>query len=104
MVRVLVNESESLDCMIIKTQIHQCSPNWMQNQTFKNERAFQNNAFTKRFCWDTLLHVHEKSEHKVEKDKKNLSIFNEVLANNISQSTASISKNLRISNRHSAPM
>ena len=26
MVRVLVNESESLQCMIIKTQIHQCSP------------------------------------------------------------------------------
>ena len=67
MVRVLVNESESLECMIIKTQIHQCSPTWMQNQTFKNERAFRNNAFTKRFCWDTLLHVHEKSENKVEK-------------------------------------
>ena len=32
-----------------------------------------------------------KSKNKVEKDKKNLSIFNEVLANNISQSTASIS-------------
>ena len=26
MVRVLVSESESLQCMIIKTQIHQCSP------------------------------------------------------------------------------
>ena len=91
MVRVLVNESESLQCMSIKTQIHQCSPPWMQNQTVKNERVFQNNAFTKRFCWDTLLHVHEKSENKVEKNKKNLSIFNEVLANNISQSTASIS-------------
>ena len=104
MVRVLVNESESLQCMIIKTQTHQCSPTWMQNQTFKNKRAFLNNAFTKRFCWDTLLHVHEKSENKVEKDKKNLSIFNVVLANNISQSTASISKNLRISNRHRAPM
>ena len=84
MVRALVNESESLQCMIIKTQIHHGSPTWMQNQTFKNERAFRNNAFTKRFCWDTLLHVHEKSENKVEKDKKNLSIFNEVSANNIS--------------------
>ena len=98
MVRVLVNESESLQCMIIKTQIHQCPlpppppplPPWMQNQTFKNERAFQNNAFTKRFCWDTLLHVHEKTENKVEKDKKNLCIFNDALVNNISQSTASI--------------
>ena len=38
-----------------------------------------------------LLHVHQKFENKVEKDKKNLSIFNEVLANNISQSIASIS-------------
>ena len=91
MVRVLVNESESIQCMIIKTQIHQSSPPWMQNQTFKNERAFQNNALTKRFCWDTLLHVHEKTEKKVEKDKKNFSIFDNVLANNISQSTASIS-------------
>ena len=44
------------------------------------------------FCWEILLHVHEKSENKVEKDKKNLSIFHEVLANNISQSTASISE------------
>ena len=43
------------------------------------------------FVRDILLHVHEKSENKVEKDKKNLSIFNEILANNISQSTASIS-------------
>ena len=91
MVRVLVNESESLQCMIIKTQIHQCSPPWMQNQTFKNERVFRNNAFTNKFCWDILLHVHEKSENKVEKDKKNLSILNEILANNISQSTAPIS-------------
>ena len=38
-----------------------------------------------------LLHVNEKSKNKVEKDKKNLSIFNEVLADNISQSTTSIS-------------
>ena len=91
MVRVLVNESESLRCMIIKTQIHQCSPRWKQNQTFKNERAFRNNAFANKFCWDIFLHVHEKSENKVEKDKKNLYILNEVLANNISQSTASIS-------------
>ena len=89
--RVVDNESESLQCMIIKTQTHQTSPPWMQNQTFKNERVFPNNAFTRRFCWDILLHVHQKSENKVEKDKKNLSIFNEVLANNISQSTASIS-------------
>ena len=37
------------------------------------------------------LHVHEKSENKVEKDKKNLSILNEILANNISQSTTPIS-------------
>ena len=35
--------------------------------------------------------VHEKSENKVEKDKKNVSIFHEVLANNISQSAPSIS-------------
>ena len=91
MVRVLVSESESLQCMIIKTQIHQCSPPWMQNQTFKDERMFRNNALTNKFCWDILLHVNEKSKNKVEKDKKNLSIFNEVLANNISQSTASIS-------------
>ena len=89
MVRVLVNESESLQCMIIKTQIHQCSPPWMQNQTFKI--VFRNNALTNKFCWDILLHVHEKSKNKVEKDKKNLSIVNEVLANNTSQSTASIS-------------
>ena len=91
MVRVLVNESESLQYMIIKTQIHQCSPPWMQSQTFKNERVFRNNAFTNTFCWDKLLHVHEKSENKVEKDKKNLSILNGILANNISQSTAPIS-------------
>ena len=32
-----------------------------------------------KFCWDILLHVNEKSKNKVEKDKKNLSIFNEVL-------------------------
>ena len=99
MVRVLVNESESLQCMIIKTQIHQCPPPppppWMQNQTFKNERVFRNNAFTNKICWDILLHVHEKSKNKVEKDKKNLSTFNEVLANNISQSTASISISIR---------
>ena len=37
------------------------------------------------------IYVNEKSKNKVEKDKTNLSIFNEVLANNISQSTASIS-------------
>ena len=89
MVRVFVSESESLQCMIIKTQIYQCSPPpWMQNQTFKNERVFWNNALTNKFCWDILLHVNEKSKNNVEKDKKNLSIFNEVLANNISQSTA----------------
>ena len=63
----------------------------MENQTYKNERVFRNSAFTCKFYWNILLHVHEKSENKVEKDKKNLSIFNEVLANNISQSTASIS-------------
>ena len=63
----------------------------MQNQTYKNERVFWDNAFTNKFCWDILLHVHEKSENKVEKDKKNLSILNEILANNISQSTAPIS-------------
>ena len=91
MVRVLVSESESLQCMIVKTQIHHCSPPWMQYQTFKNERVFRNNALTNKFCWDILLHVKETSENKVEKDKKNLSIFNEGLANNISQSTASIS-------------
>ena len=91
MVRLLVSESDSLQCMIIKTQIHQCSPPWMQNQTFKNERVFRNSALTNKFCWDILLHVNEKSKNKVEKDKKNLSIFNEGLANNISQSTASIS-------------
>ena len=91
MVRVLVSESENLQCMIIKTQIHQCSPPWMQNQTFKNERVFRDNTLTNKFCWDILLHVNEKSKNKVEKDKKNLCIFNEVLANNISQSTASIS-------------
>ena len=91
MVRVIVSESESLQCMIIKTQIHQCSPPWMQNQTFKNERVFRNNALTNKFCWDILLHVNEKSNNKVEKDKENFSIFSEVLGNNISQSTASIS-------------
>ena len=63
----------------------------MENQTFKNERVFRKNAFTNKVCWDILLHVHEKSENKVEKDKKNLSILNEILANNISQSTAPIS-------------
>ena len=59
--------------MIIKTQFHQCSPTWMQNQTYKNERVFQNNAFTSKFFGDILLHVEqEKSENKVEiKDKKN---------------------------------
>ena len=55
------------------------------------KRVFRNNAFLNKFCWDILLDVHEKSENKVEKDKKNLSILNEILANNISQSTASIS-------------
>ena len=64
----------------------------MQNQTYKSERVFRNSAFTRTFCWDILLHVNEKSENKVEKDKKNLSIFHEVLANNIWQSTASISE------------
>ena len=63
----------------------------MQNQTFKNERVFRNNAFTNKFSWDILLHVQEKSENKVEKDKKNLFILNEILANNIPQSTAPIS-------------
>ena len=60
--------------MIIKTQFHQCSPTWMQNQTYKNERVFQNNVFTSKFFWDILLHVEqEKSENKVEiKDKKNV--------------------------------
>ena len=45
----------------------------MQNQTYKNERVFQNNTFTSKFFWDILLHVEqEKSENKVEiKDKKN---------------------------------
>ena len=62
----------------------------MQNQTFKNE------------CSETMLlqisfvgiyfnMLTKNLKNKVEKDKKNLSIFNEVLANNISQSTASIS-------------
>ena len=63
----------------------------MQNQTYKNERVFQNNAFRSKFCCDILLHVHEKSKTKIEKDKKNLSIFHEVLVNNISQSDTSIS-------------
>ena len=67
--------------MIIKTQFHQCSPHWMENQTYKNERVFRNSAFTCKFCWD--IHVHEKSENKVEQ---------EVETNNISQSTASISE------------
>ena len=60
--------------MIIKTQFHQCSAHWMQNQTYKNERVFQNNVFTSKFFWDILLHVEqEKSENKVEiKDKKNV--------------------------------
>ena len=70
--------------MIIEMQIHQCSPPWMQNQTFKNERVFRNNAFTNKFCWDILLHVHEKSENKVEKGKKDLSIFHEVLVPSVS--------------------
>ena len=52
-------------------------------------------SYTNKFCWDILLHVNEKSKNKVEKDKKNLSTFNEVLANNISQSTASISISIR---------
>ena len=47
------------------------------------------NAFTNKFCWE---HVHEKSENKVEKDKKNLSTLHEALANNIYQSTTSISE------------
>ena len=64
----------------------------MWNQTYKNERKFRNNAFTSTFCWDILLHVHEKSENKFEKDKKNLSTFHEALANNICQSTTSISE------------
>ena len=77
--------------MIIKTQFHQCSPSCMQNQTHKNERVFQNKTVTSKFCWDIHLHVHIKSENKVKKDKKNLSIFHEVFANNVLQSTASIS-------------
>ena len=63
---------------------------WMQNQTYKNERVFRNNAFTSKFCWDILFYVHEKPEHKVEKDEKNLFVCRKVLANNISQSAASI--------------
>ena len=76
---------------LLKRKFISVPPPWMQNQTFKNERVFRNNAFTNKFCWDILLHVHEKSENKVEKNKKNLSIVNGVLANNTSQSTASIS-------------
>ena len=49
MLRVLVNESENLQCMIIKRQIHQYSPSWMQNQTFKNEIVFENSALQKGF-------------------------------------------------------
>ena len=62
----------------------------MQNQTYKNDRVFRNNAFTSKFCWDILFHIHEKSENKVEKDENNLFVFHEVLANNITQFTASI--------------
>ena len=71
----LSNESESLQSMIIKTQFHQRFPHWMQNQTYKNERVLRNSTFTCKFCWDILLHVHEKSENKVEKDKKNCLSF-----------------------------
>ena len=60
MVRVLVNESESLQYMIIKTQIHQCSPLGCK---IKHSRM---------------------KECSLEKDKKNLSILNEILVNNIS--------------------
>ena len=63
----------------------------MQNQTYKNEREFRNNAFTSKFCRDILLHFHEKSESRAEKDKKNMSIFPQVLVDNTSRSTASIS-------------
>ena len=65
-------------------------------------KVFQNNAFSSKFCWDILLHVHKKSKNKVEKDKKDLSIFHEVLANDIWQCTASIYKSLRLSNRQRA--
>ena len=76
----LYNASESLQSMIIKTQFHHGprpppSASWMQHQTYKNESAFRNNAFTSKFCWDIFLHVHEKSENKVERDKTNLSIL-----------------------------
>ena len=49
MVRVLVNESESLQSMTIKTKFHQVPPTplWMQNQTFKNEGVFR--------CSETML-------------------------------------------------
>ena len=57
--------------MDIKTQFHLCSPRRMRNQRYKNERVFQNNALTSKFCWDILLHVDEKSENKVEKDENN---------------------------------
>ena len=63
----------------------------MQNQTYKNEREFRNNTFTSKFCRDILLHFHEKSESRAEKDKKNMSIFPQVLVDNTSRSTASIS-------------
>ena len=59
---------------------------------------FSKNAFTSKFCWDLLLHVHEKSENKVEKDKKNLFIFHKALANIFGNQPPQSLKSMRISN------
>ena len=75
----LYNASKSLQSMIIKTQFHHGPPPPPPPPPpptpYKNETAFRNNAFTSKFCWDIFLHVHEKSENKVERDKTNLSIL-----------------------------
>ena len=76
-------------------------PPLMQNQRYKNERVFQNNGFISKSCWD--IHCTFTCSRKIWKqgwkgqEEKYLSIFQEVLANNIWQSTASISKSLRLS-------
>ena len=92
MVRILVNESESLQCMIIKTQIHQCSPLGCKIRHSRMGECSQTVLSQISFVGIILLHVHEKSENKVEKDKKNLSTLHEASANNIYQSTTSISE------------
>ena len=67
--------------MIVKTQSYLTPPPPSLGRDIKHTRMKECSKTI--LCWDILLHVKEKSENKVEKDRKNLAIFHEVLANNI---------------------